>query len=411
MRKPFDRLTVVSFLFATAAAVMACGGTNGTSSGTGASTASGGSGGTGGTGGSGATSTGAFATGGGGAGGMGGMTTTSSTTSTPTQSMQSIKSFIGDATWQVTFDDTAKAAGAKDCSYTRHYDAVEDRSAKWLCPTCEIMFRAKVQVTAGLADCYSQVSKNPPATDEWIGYGNGTYFRSAGGPTTQQGTAMVNGDKVVVANQVMDLDASVGGKMAFAVSGNFTLGDTMGDPMNGFTPPATYACGWPKADPPPYAGDYVLKKGAVLPDGVFLDSCSEPVRLHDFKGKYLIVDMSAMDCPPCQTMASEEEKLISDMASKGVDVAVITLLCPSLSDVFGTTTKKNIDTWTSKFKLKSAVLADRGWGVSEFEPAVGAMNLGYPTWVVVRPDLTVVDFMTGYGSYTDIENVILADKK
>ena len=34
-----------------------------------------------------------------------------------------------------------------------------------------------------------------------------------------------------------------------------------GDVMNGFNPPATYACGWPKVDSPPYTGDYVLAKG------------------------------------------------------------------------------------------------------------------------------------------------------
>src|SRR5262245_2325406 len=35
----------------------------------------------------------------------------------------------GDITWQVAFDATAKAAGATDCSYTRHYEGVEDLSA------------------------------------------------------------------------------------------------------------------------------------------------------------------------------------------------------------------------------------------------------------------------------------------
>src|SRR5262245_46892447 len=54
----------------------------------------------------------------------------------------------GDATWQVTFDDAAKAVGATDCSYTRHYEGVEDRSAPWLCPACEVIFHADVQMTS-----------------------------------------------------------------------------------------------------------------------------------------------------------------------------------------------------------------------------------------------------------------------
>ena len=52
----------------------------------------------------------------------------------------------GEITWTVTFDETAKAAGATDCTYTRQYQGVEDRSAPWLCPACEVMFRADVQI-------------------------------------------------------------------------------------------------------------------------------------------------------------------------------------------------------------------------------------------------------------------------
>lgn len=388
---------VVSFLFfAASAALGGCGDSNesttttggtagaSTTDGTGAAGGSGGSGGTADT---------------GGAGGSGG--------STAPQGAR--KTLSGDVTWQVTFDAAAKAAGATDCSYTRHYEGFEDRSAPWLCPSCEIMFLANVTLSAGLEDCYKQVTSAPPAAKEWIGYGNGVYYRGLGGPMTEQGTAGVTAADVQTTNKVEGLDAPVGGKLGFDVSGKLTLGADDGDVLNGFVPPATYACGWPKANPPEYTGDWLLKKGGVLPDGLFLDACGEAVRLHDFQGTYLVVDMSAMDCPPCQSFASEEEKFVTDMAAQGVTVHVVTLLAPSLNNVVGTTTKSNLNTWINNFKLTSTVLGDRGWGLSMFEPAIGADQVGYPSYAIVRPDLTVLDFTTGYGGFAEIQSAILAD--
>lgn len=388
---------VFPLLLVASAASIGCGGTNPETAGTGGGatgdTMTEGTGPTGDTGGGGGAPTG-------GAGG---------TSTDPQPQPAKIATLSGDVTWQVTFDAAAKAAGATDCSYTRHYEAVEDRSAKWLCPTCEIMYRADVQVTVGLADCYSQVSSATPAETEWIGYGNGVYFRGLGGPLTQQGTATLSATDVQVANTVEGLQAPAGGTLGFAVTGELKLGEAEGDPMNGWVPPATYACGWPKANPPEYTGDYLLKKGSVVPDGLFKDSCGEVVRLHDFKGSYLVVDMSAMDCPPCQSVASGEEKFVADMAAQGITVHFVTLLAPSLGDVFGETTQTMLKTWIDKFELTSPVVGDRGWGIAVFEPAIGADQIGYPSWTVVDPDLVVVDFASGFDSFETVKSIIVAD--
>jgi hypothetical protein len=320
-----------------------------------------------------------------------------------------IKTITGDVTWNVTFDATAKAAGATDCLYTRHYEGVEDRSAPWLCPSCEIMFNANVTVTAGQTDCYAQVSMKPPATVEWIGYGNGTWWRAPQGPTTDQGMVKVMAPDITFTNSVMGQMAPVGGTLDFAVEGALKLGEKEGDPFNGWVPPATYACGWPKANPPAYTGKYSLAKGQTIPDGLFRDACDEVVRVHDFKGSYFLIDMSAMDCPPCQQMATEEEAFVADMKASGVDVHIITLLAPSLSNPFGNTTKKQLGTWISTYKLTSPILADRSWGLAMFDP-VFTPNTGYPSFVIVRPDLTILDYQTGYGGFTDVKTAILADK-
>jgi hypothetical protein len=313
----------------------------------------------------------------------------------------------GDLTWDVFFDDAALAAGATNCSYTRTYEGVEDRSRPWLCPACEVMFRATVEMTAGLDDCYSQVSEDPPFEEEWIGYGDGVWYRGA--PlTTAQGMMTLEGNAITTSNEVLDLEALAGGTMDFAIAGALTLGAEMGDPYHGFGASETYACGWPKANPPPYAGDYTIVDGGTVPDGVFLDRCGDNVRLHDFQGAYLLIGMSARDCGPCQSKASEEEAFVQAMAAQGITVHVITLLAPSLANPLGNTTQAMLTDWTETFELASPVLADTAWGLSMFIPLFGD-QVGYPSWVLVDPNLAVMDSGNGFGGYADIEAAILAD--
>ncbi len=314
----------------------------------------------------------------------------------------------GDVTWDVTFDATAQAAGATNCSYTRHYEGVQDESAKWFCPSCEVILKASVEMTAGQADCYAQISPDAPLEEEWIGYGNGTYYRGIGLRMTEQGTIAMNGATGTITHAVTALEAPVGGTFDFTINGSLTFGEEAGDPMNGFNVPDTYACGWPKANAPAYTGDYTIQNGQTVPDGLFIDRCGETVRLHDLQGHYLIIEMGARDCPPCQALAGDEEAFIADMAAQGVSVYVVTLMAPSLADPLGETTVAMLETWTNNFSLTSPVLADRGWGLSMFLDVFGE-NTGYPSMVLVDPDLNVMSTQNGFGSFADIEAEILAD--
>jgi hypothetical protein len=335
--------------------------------------------------------------GGGGQGGQGG--------TAPAPTRQTIQ---GDVTWTVTFDAAAKTAGATDCAYTRHYEGHEDRSRPWYCPGCVAVFDAKVTMTAGATDCYTQVSMTPAATDEWIGYdAQGKWYRGIG-PMSEQGTVATQGATLTTTNQITMLAAPVGGTMQFDVAGTLTTATEDGDPMNGFAAAKTYACGWPKADPPPYSGDYTIKVGAQVPDGLFKDKCGDVVRLHDLQGTYLVVDMSARDCGPCQQMATNEEKFISDMSAQGIQVQVVTLLAPLLADPFGPTTQPMLKSWTQSYMLTSPVLEDRGWGLAMFEPLFKDQT-GYPSWVVTSPDLKVLATGNGYDQFMAIKTAILAD--
>ena len=85
-------------------------------------------------------------------------------------------------------------------------------------------------------------------------------------------------------------------------------------------------------------------------------------------------------------------------------------MAPSLSDVFGKTTKAMLTTWTENFELTSPVLADRAWGLSMFVPIFGAAETGYPSWVLVDPDLNVMETGNGFGGFEDLKTSILANQ-
>jgi hypothetical protein len=294
----------------------------------------------------------------------------------------------GDLTWTVRFDASARARGAVDCHYTRHYVGVQVISEPWACPTCDFIFSAQVEMTEGLDDCYAQVSSTPPLAEESIAYGRGVFYRGtgSGGFVGPFGSTARARQGFTAYNTSEDNPLPRGGAADFEVRGAFTVGEQPGEPngVSALEAPATYACGWPKAAPPPYAGPYTANDGDVLPDGLFLDKCEEAVRLHDFAGRYLVVDMSAIDCPPCRQMAAQENDFIARLAADGLEVQVISLMSPSLADPYGHTTTRMLADWTRFYDLEAPVLADRGWGPAMFVPLfgadVGSVTLSRSSW-------------------------------
>lgn len=308
----------------------------------------------------------------------------------------------GTITWAVDFGADSEAKGMADCTYTRTYSGAEDRSAPWLCPDCETVFQLDVEITDG-RDCYDLISDTDPVEVEYLGWDDAEWYRGAGSWLSARGPVTLAGDEVTVSQSVSAEEAEA--DWAFEITGTLTLGTEEGDPYRGYYPPESYACGWPKADPPAYEGDYVATEGSTLPDGVFHDVCEEPVRLHDFAGSWLVVDISAMDCGPCQSMAGDEEAFLEELRGEGYDVQVITMLAPSLSDTGGTPTTAELQDWIDSFGIDSPVLADRVWGLS----TVGLQmpdDFGYPAIVVADPDLTVTYVQIGYSTFDEIADVI-----
>jgi hypothetical protein len=295
----------------------------------------------------------------------------------------------GTLTWTVDYADDAL-----DCSYTRTYSGTEDRSEPWTCPDCTVQFEASVELDG--IDCYDSLSTGTAPSDvEYLGVAADGSFRRAPAvnyPMVEQGTATLDGDVYTIHNEDEPDDQSY----VLTVDGTLERSLTDADPLEGWTPPDSYACGWPTSDLPPYDGPWTIVDDA-LPDGWFLDACGEPVRLHDFAGSYLVIDVAATDCGPCQQMATAAPAFEEDMAARGVKVYGITLLAPSLDAILDDTSTTTLAEWTDYFGLSGPVLGDRGWGYNVLGNYVGMESFGYPTWAVVSPDLQVISAGTGYG--------------
>ena len=226
-------------------------------------------------------------------------------TGTPTQG--DTRTLSGTIQWTVDFDAEAEALGFTDCAYTREYAGIEDKSQPWLCPECAVVYRVDATVIDGLDDCFSQIATDPSPT-EWLGWTAEGVFRRSGRENylmSDQGSAAVSTDSVMTQHAIT-LDLPDGGQFAFDIQGAFVRAIGDGDVFHGYTPPNEYACGWPKSGAPEFTGAYALRQGQALPDAVMMDRCEEPVRLHDFSGQYLVIDISAVNCPPCRSMAQQE---------------------------------------------------------------------------------------------------------
>ncbi len=266
-----------------------------------------------------------------------------------------------------------------------------------------------MSVDAQDLDCYASISGGAaPRAVERLGLQGQSWLRSSyehlpiavAGAVDDlgDGRLALTGDPVV---------APVGaGTITITARGELELEETTGDPWHGLTPPADPTCGWDVRPSPDYDGAWHLAVGAQLPDGLFADACGQGVRLHDLAGSYLVVEISALDCGPCQQMASEV-RLFQDLALQHLRrVEVVTLLAPSLSAPLDPTPPSLLTLWSETFGLASPVLGDRGWGITMSEDAFG--GLSYPTWIIASPSLEVVATGQGFGGWTPILDTLLA---
>lgn len=321
---------------------------------------------------------------------------------------RAVESIGGKLTWTLDFDAEAEARGFSDCSYSRSYAGSTDRSLPWLCPDCDAIFR--VESRLGNRSCFDQISEEEPAPVEWLGW-SGTAFHRASVENFllgELGEARRDGDRRTVSASLDPREISGGGSFTMEVGGTLKTGRGTGDPMWGLTPPDRPRCGWSRADAPAYVGDQTLRLGQPIPDGWFFDACGEGFRLYDQLDQYLVIEVSAEDCPPCQDMARTEEAFVAGARADGLDVSVVTLLAPSLSAVLDPTPTESLDDWADTFDLTMPVLADRGWGFWLGYEALGE-GFGYPAVIVAAPDGRLMSLESGFAGWDRIHERIALD--
>ena len=320
----------------------------------------------------------------------------------------------GTRTYDFDFGAEAEANGYSDCSFTYEYtNGKEDRTLSHLCPDCDAVFEVNVDLVDGQA-CHDIFFYTGVPAKQWIGWNADTVFHGFDKhyQLWDEGEATHSTDAVSGSYNYTDPTGESGFTYELTSSYAYTY-DASVDPWGDYAPLEANAkteCGWPRSGAENYTGDGILAVGEVLPDATLVDICDDGIRLHDFKGKYTVFMGKASDCPPCQSMAQGEPGFVDSMSAAGVDVNAVTIFTPSLSDPLGHSPDFLINGWVDTFDLHSPVLADRGYAYWVFGEAGGPQS-GFPYWVLVDPDMNVLDFGSGYSPavFTSMENQILAD--
>jgi len=92
--------------------------------------------------------------------------------------------------------------------------------------------------------------------------------------------------------------------------------------------------------------------GAVAPDFTQPDTLGNNVSLHDFKGKYVLVDFWASWCGPCRAENPNVLKAYNDYKDKGFTVLGISLDNPGAKDKWTAAIRHDQLTWTQVSDLK-----------------------------------------------------------
>ena len=307
---------------------------------------------------------------------------------------------LSTATGSVTETLVVKAKSST-CTFTLDLAGVEDASAPWLCPDCQILYRAPMNITSG-ADCLGGFFANGVPPDYFFGWTAGGKFHSSLGynyASLELGTATTSGSMVTVDLSLDNADATISG------SASFKLANKDGDKLDGWTPAAHYSCGWPKTNPPAFAGKYAVAGGDPLPDAVLADQCGDNVRLQDLLGRYLVLTMNQTKtgCGPCDMAVAGQPMFEADMKTLGVETLVVSLMVPAYTDAGLTVGKLDLQNWLTGHPNQGVLLADRGYGPSVLGPwAAGGdvTQIGYPSFGLVAPDGTLLTASVGFDNNT-----------
>lgn len=322
-----------------------------------------------------------------------------------------------DVTWTVAYDEEAEANGFVDCSYSRVFEGTQIVDQDYLCPDCDFLVQgtAVLDDEEGCSAVFGDIEES--RTELWGISGDSVLYRGSrvqypiGELTTFEGGGM--GTTVDVAWEG-DYEITLGGSMVLSAAGTMSWDEDSSNMIEGAFPPrsAPYACEWECNDPGTLELDYNLAVGKTFPNARFQDACGEWVDLWDFYGSYLVIDTSQSDCGPCRSMAEAEPAFVEGLRLEGVPVRVITLLGNGLSDPFGTPDEGTFQDWADDYPSSDPLLYDRGFAYALFPQFIEDFNgdsFGFPAWVVIDPEMTLIYGNVGFSDWDAVADVIRED--
>jgi len=125
-------------------------------------------------------------------------------------------------------------------------------------------------------------------------------------------------------------------------------------------------------------------------DFTLIDQHGNEFILYDHIGKYIILDLSAMWCGPCQFAATEVEEL---QQKYGDDVVYVTILIENQSG--NPPTKNNVKDWADIFGIETAPVLGGSRNLISGDVNVGWPLEAWPQFHIIDRNMVLIDSFKG----------------
>lgn len=309
------------------------------------------------------------------------------------------RTVTGEVAYHLDFDAAAEADGKVDCDYTRTYTGVEVVDQPWLCPACEVIFRADTEVD-DLA-CYAEIGTAAQRHDEWIGFADGFWrtqvsntdlseYCATGGACSSD---RVDGDGASFGFDSVPLVALDGVHgYSFEAVGAFAFGDAAVEvtPLDGYRA-EPYACGWPQRSPGG-PSPWSAAVGEVFPNFRQLDACGEPFDVWDLRGSYVVLVVDEVGHLG-EGDYDAFQRILGSLNDDCIATELVVVAADSFVDLTTSADPEDVADFALVHGLTGPVLADAGV-VNGLFGDVGGFDSLFPGGGLLAPDGTLLEVKT-----------------